>query len=64
MNVTSRPIHVLRSGDGDYIAVPIGGFRITNVHMLRYFTYKKLKYIWYAEEMRFIEISSFDDEVS
>lgn len=64
MNVAFRPVCCMFGNTGMEIAVPVAGFQMADVNLLRYFTFKKLMHVWYPDEERFIAIDSVDKDVS
>lgn len=64
MDVAFRPVLCMISDDVVQVGLPMSGFRMVDVSMLRYFTFKKLTYLWYPDENRFISIDLLDIDVS
>ncbi|VDN44605.1 unnamed protein product, partial [Gongylonema pulchrum] len=64
MNLAFRPVRCMIAGAGLQPALPVPGFRMTDVSSLRYFTYKKLMHLWYPDEERFVPIDSLETDVS
>ncbi|VDN30094.1 unnamed protein product, partial [Gongylonema pulchrum] len=64
MNLAFRPVRCMIAGAGLQPALPIPGFRMTDVSSLRYFTYKKLMHLWYPDEERFVPIDSLETDIS
>ncbi|VDK47422.1 unnamed protein product [Anisakis simplex] len=64
LNVTFRPIHTLVSQPDSQVALPSNAFHMSDVDKLRYFTYKKLSFIWHPTEMKFMSIESIDSDMA
>ncbi|VDN95306.1 unnamed protein product [Brugia pahangi] len=63
MDVAFRPVLCMISDSVMQMGFPITGFQMTDVSTLRYFTFKKLTHLWYADEDRFISIDSLDVDI-
>lgn len=64
MDIAFRPVLCMISDSIAQMSLPVSGFRMVDVSTLRYFTFKKLIYLWYPDENRFTSIHSLDVDVS
>lgn len=63
MTFTYVKVRHKTSGTDGFLAIPCGNFCMNDVDSLRYFTYKKVLYIWCHHLTRFLPVESLDCEV-
>uniref|UniRef100_A0A914V030 Cation-transporting ATPase n=1 Tax=Plectus sambesii TaxID=2011161 RepID=A0A914V030_9BILA len=60
---TLRSMRVAEPGVGEQISLPCAGGDFLDVSELRFFTYRKLKYVWHPRVKKFTSVHSLDHEV-
>lgn len=62
---TWRTVQLLKTtGDDKQILMPTANGDMLEVNELRYFTFRKLKFLWHAKLAQFQQIASLDQQVS
>ncbi|VDM39206.1 unnamed protein product [Toxocara canis] len=64
MNMAFRPVRFMVSKPDCQVALPSGAFHMSDIVKLRYFTHKKLMYVWHPTEMKFVGVESMDSEIA
>lgn len=62
-HMTYTYVRVKHRSMNDYVAIPSGNFNMVEIDNLRYFSYKKLIYIWYHHLTRFLPMEAVDCEI-
>jgi cation-transporting ATPase 13A2 len=62
-NIAFRPVRVHRSKNGSHLAMPAGGGQLVEVERIRFFSYRKLTYIWHPNELRFATVGQLEAEL-
>jgi hypothetical protein len=63
-NEAFRPIRVMNPPKGQsQLVLPLGGGKFKYVERLRYFTYRKMTYIWHPNELKYTTIAALEADV-
>ncbi|KAE9550035.1 hypothetical protein FO519_006763 [Halicephalobus sp. NKZ332] len=62
-NIVYRPVRLMSAKEGRFLEIPDTGGKPIEAKLLRYFTYRKLIYIWHPVASKFITIEDLESNV-
>uniref|UniRef100_A0A915DDE9 Cation-transporting ATPase n=1 Tax=Ditylenchus dipsaci TaxID=166011 RepID=A0A915DDE9_9BILA len=62
-NIAFRPVRIKKSRPGSQLVMPAGGGQLIHADKLRYFTYRKITYLWHPMEMQFATVEQLESDL-
>ncbi|CAD5226995.1 unnamed protein product [Bursaphelenchus xylophilus] len=62
-NLAFRKIRIAKPPSNDFLSMPVGKGKMVSVSSLRYFTYRKLCYVWHPTESRFSTTDQLENDL-